>query len=136
MPSKPSRPAGFTLIELLVVLAILALLASLVGPRVMNVLGGSRVKAARIQIQKLESALDLHRLDTGRYPETLEGLVRGDAPGWNGPYLKKGRLPQDPWGRPFIYRRTGTGAGYELLSLGADGRPGGEGEAADIRGEG
>lgn len=126
---------GFTLIELLVVLAILTLLAGLVGPRVLNQLGGAKSKTAGVQIADLEKSLDLFKLDVGRYPtseEGLEALVTKPASvnGWNGPYLKGG-LPSDPWGKPYKY--AVTGGAVEILSLGADGAAGGEGENADIR---
>jgi general secretion pathway protein G len=125
---------GFTLIELLVVLAILAMLAAVVAPRVMNALGSSKARTARIQVEELGAALDLYRLDVGRYPSSLEALVQDVSPGWNGPYLKKKRLPADPWGNPYHYRFPGEHGDYDLFSLGADGRPGGEGEDGDILG--
>ncbi|MBF0470707.1 MAG: type II secretion system major pseudopilin GspG [Gammaproteobacteria bacterium] len=128
---------GFTLIELLVVLAILALLAGLVGPAVMNALGESKGKAARVQIEDLGAALDLYRLDVGRYPNSEEGLVAlvtkpASAKRWNGPYLKKRTIPDDPWGNPYHYTSPGEHGGYDLLSLGADSSPGGEGDNRDI----
>ena len=133
-PSTGAR--GFTLIELLVVLVILTLLASLVGPRVLDQLGGAKSKSAKLQISENEQALDLYKLDVGRYPtdaEGLQGLVQrpGSAAGWNGPYLKKG-LPADPWGAPYQYKLAGHNGGPDVISLGSDGKPGGEGEAADI----
>lgn len=131
--TAPAR--GFTLIELLVVLVVLTLLAGLVGPRVLNQLGGAKSKTAAVQIADFEKALDLFKLDVGRFPTSEEGLSAlvnrpANAPGWNGPYLRGG-LPNDPWGNP--YRYTSSGGGYEIVSLGADGAPGGEGENADIR---
>jgi len=140
MPFRPLRPSyrqsGFTLIELLVVLAILALLAGLVGPRVLDQLGGAKSKTAALQIHEIEQALDLYKLDVGRYPsdqEGLDALVRkpASANGWNGPYLKKG-LPNDPWGRPYLYKNPGRHGSPDVYSLGADGKPGGEGEDADV----
>ncbi|WP_143890178.1 type II secretion system major pseudopilin GspG [Tepidimonas alkaliphilus] len=126
---------GFTLVELLVVLVILTLLAGLVGPRILDQLGGAKSKTVAVQIADLEKALDLFRLDVGRYPTTEEGLqalIKAPAgvKGWNGPYLK-GDLPVDPWGNPYHYTlRDGR---VEIISYGADGAPGGEGENADIR---
>ena len=133
--ARRSRARGFTLIELLVVLAILTLLAGLVGPKVLNQLGGAKSKTAAVQIADLDKSLELFKLDVGRYPSTEEGLDAlvkkpGSANGWNGPYLKGG-LPTDPWGH--AYRYTSSGGNIEILSLGADGAPGGEGENADIR---
>lgn len=136
--SAPARRArGFTLIELLVVLAILTLLAGLVGPRVLNQLGGAKSKTAGVQISDLDKSLELFKLDVGRYPtseEGLDALVKrpGNANGWAGPYLKGG-VPQDPWGRPYRYTNPGPNGGIEILSLGADGAPGGDGENADVR---
>ncbi|MDF1482622.1 type II secretion system major pseudopilin GspG [Extensimonas sp. H3M7-6] len=130
------KSLGFTLIELLVVLAILTLLAGLVGPRVLNQLGGAKSKTASVQIADLDKALELFKLDVGRYPTTEEGLDAlakqpAGVVGWNGPYLKGG-VPTDPWGHPYRYANPGPNGGLEILSLGADGAPGGEGENADI----
>lgn len=129
--------AGFTLVELLVVLVILVLLASLVAPRVVGYLGSSRTKVAKVQIQSLSTALELYKVDIGRYPTTIEGLkALVEAPAgttsWNGPYLAKREVPTDPWGRPFSYRSPGQQAPYEITSLGADNQPGGAGEDEDI----
>lgn len=130
--------AGFTLVELLVVLAILTLLAGLVGPRVLGQLGGAKSKTAAVQIADIDKAMELFKLDVGRFPTTEEGLeALATRPptvssGWSGPYLK-GTLPTDPWGRPYKYQGAGPNGNVEILSLGADGAPGGEGENADIR---
>ena len=128
---------GFTLVELLVVLAILGMLAALVGPQVLNQLGGAKSKSAAIQISDLEQALELYKLDVGKFPASEEGLnalVRqpSGATGWNGPYLKKGEVPDDPWGNPYEYRYSGDMP--EIVSYGADGRSGGLGEDADVTG--
>lgn len=127
---------GFTLIELLVVLAILTLLASLVGPRVLSQLGGAKSKTAALQIADLEKSLEIFKLDVGRFPSSKEGLealaVRpSSVAGWNGPYLK-GAVPVDPWGKPYVYHNPAANGGIEIVSLGADGVPGGDGENADI----
>lgn len=131
------RLAGFTLVELLVVLVILTLLAGVVGPRVMNQLGGAKSKTALLQIADLEKSLELFKLDVGRYPseqEGLDALVTAPAGlmGWNGPYLKGG-VPNDPWGRRYKFAAVAASGSFELISLGADGTPGGSGENADIR---
>ena len=128
---------GFTLVEMLVVITIIALIMGLVGPRVLNFLGKSKVKAAKIQIQSLTSALDLYALDAGQYPsssEGLEALMRrpGGVTTWSGPYLKGDVVPKDPWGKPYIYRSPGQHGAYDILSYGSDGQEGGTGAASDI----
>lgn len=132
---KPQH--GFTLIELLVVLVILGLLASLAGPKVMNYLGGAKSDSAQLQVEEFGASLDLFKLETGRYPTTQEGLqalVQAPAglTGWNGPYLKKKTVPKDPWGNEYIYVSPGQHGPYDLSSLGADNREGGDGENKDL----
>ncbi|MBL1379329.1 type II secretion system major pseudopilin GspG [Zobellella sp. CGMCC 1.18722] len=128
---------GFTLLELLVVLVILGLLASLVGPQVLRQLAGSKTKTAQLQIRELSTALDLYRLEVGRYPTTSEGLdallnAPANTRGWNGPYLTKRAIPKDPWGNDYHYRSPGQYDGFDLFSLGADNREGGTGEDQDV----
>ena len=128
---------GFTLVEMLVVIAIIGMIMGLIGPRVLNYLSESRVKAARIQIQSFSSALDLFYLDAGRYPSTAEGLAAlvrptSGVPGWAGPYLKGGSVPNDPWNNPYVYRSPGVHAPFDIVSYGADGQEGGTDLAADI----
>lgn len=132
-----ARQRGFTLIELLVVLVILGLLASLAGPRVINYLGGAKSDAAKLQIEEFGTALDLYKLETGRYPNSQEGLQAlvqqpSGVTGWNGPYLKKKTLPKDPWNNEYRYSSPGQHGAYDILSLGADNREGGEGENRDL----
>ena len=127
---------GVTLIELLVVIVILGLIAALAGQQLFGKLDKARRTSAKNQITELEGALDLFRLDAGRYPSTEEGLqaLRTKPSGvqnWDGPYLKKD-LPADPWGKAYVYRRPGAHGDFDLLSLGADGLEGGEGDAGDI----
>lgn len=135
---RGKRQAGFTLIELLVVLTILALIGGVVGTQVLRYVGTAKSETARLQMNQISAALDLFRLDVGRYPSQAEGLralVERPAglPRWNGPYLKGGQLPADPWERAYIYRLPGSqGREFDLISLGADGQVGGSGEAADI----
>jgi general secretion pathway protein G len=133
------RPAqGFTLIELLVVLLILGMIAGLAGPQIMNYLGDSKAKAAKLQIGELEGTLDLFKLDVGRYPDTQEGLqalvqapaAAGDR--WRGPYLKKKAIPKDPWTNEYQYTSPGKHGQFDIVSLGADGKEGGEGDNKDI----
>ncbi|WP_375056552.1 type II secretion system major pseudopilin GspG [Zobellella sp. DQSA1] len=128
---------GFTLLELLVVLVILGLLASLVGPQVLRQLAGSKTKTAQLQIRELGTALDLYRLEVGRYPTTAEGLeallsAPTNTRGWNGPYLTKRTIPKDPWGNDYHYRSPGQYGDFDLFSLGADNREGGTGEDQDV----
>ena len=130
------NPKGFTLIELIVVMVILGLLATLVGPRIFGKVEKAKYNAAKTEIEMLGQALDLFRLDVGRYPSTEEGLqaLRED-PGiedlWDGPYLKKA-VPTDPWKNEFHYQSPGDHGDYDLYSYGADNSSGGEGEAKDI----
>ena len=129
--------AGFTLIELLVVLVILGLLAGLVGPRVMRHLASAKVKSTQLQIEELGAALDIFQLETGRYPTSEEGLAAlieepQETSGWQGPYLKKLRIPKDGWGREFVYRSPGQRLAYEIISYGADGLVDGKGVDADL----
>ena len=132
-----STAAGFTLLELLVVLAILAMLAAFAVPQVMNYLDRARSDSAKIQVSNISTALDLYRLDVGRYPSTSEGLaslVTRPAAGdrWNGPYVKKAESLIDPWGEPYDYRSPGQHGQFDLFSLGADKAEGGEGEDRDL----
>lgn len=128
---------GFTLLELLVVIVIIGLLAAYVGPRYFNQLNKSERGTAKAQIEGLARALDAYRLDTGRYPTTTQGLNAlslqpSDESKWNGPYLVK-VVPLDPWGNAYIYRSPGQGSSdFDLLSYGKDGKPGGDGDNADI----
>lgn len=137
-----SGRGGFTLIEILVVVAVLAILAALVAPNVFGHLGTAKDAAARAQMEMLGAALDAYRLDNGRYPTSAQGLealrteptLEPRPRNWRGPYLRRA-VPLDPWDTPYVYTSPGEANpnGYDLLSLGADGQPGGEGEDADIR---
>jgi general secretion pathway protein G len=122
---------GFTLLELLVVLAILGLLIGLVAPRVIHIFGEAKVKIAHQQIEQLGTVLQLYDLDVGSYPTSEQGLdaLLARPPGvehWNGPYFKGSKVPEDPWGHPYIYRSPSERPGhdYDLISLGPSGRPG------------
>lgn len=138
--SRVRRIRGFTLIEILVVIVVIAILASVVAPEIFKHIGTARSVTAKAQIQEIETALDMYRLANGRYPTTQQGLSAlneiptvDTPPNWNGPYLKKA-VPMDPWGVPYIYLSPGQVnlTGFDLLSYGADGKPGGTGEDADI----
>jgi general secretion pathway protein G len=140
-PSRTRSTSGFTLIEVLVVIVVITVLAALVAPNVFRHVSTANEAAARSQIEMLGAALDAYRLDNGRYPTTAQGLdalwaapTSDPAPrNWRGPYLRK-EVPLDPWGNPYVYISPGqvNPNGYDLLSYGADGQPGGEGENADI----
>jgi general secretion pathway protein G len=137
-PILGAASAGFTLTEMLVVLTIISLILGLVGPRVLNYLSESKVKAAKLQIESFGSSLDLFFIDAGRYPSSSEGLnALVQRPSgveiWNGPYIKGGRVPPDPWGHPYQYRApVENSPPYEIVSFGSDGREGGAGTAADL----
>jgi general secretion pathway protein G len=131
-----NRSRGFTLIELLIVMVILGLLAALVAPRMFGKTVSSRQKAAKAQISLFETAIDTYRLDVGRFPTTQQGLdalrtAPSGVDNWDGPYLPK-QVPADPWGNPYVYRYPGEHGDYDIISLGADGAPGGEEANADI----
>ena len=128
---------GFTLLEMLVVLAIMGLLAAIIAPQVLKYLGTSRTQTAKVQIQNVDAALQLFRLDVGRFPTQEEGLnalvaAPPTAPGWNGPYLQKAAALNDPWGTPYQYRDPGKHGEVDVFSLGSDKAEGGTGEAADV----
>ena len=145
MSTVPGRPvgsrSGFTLIEIMVVIAVLAMLAALVAPNVFQNVGAAKDATARSQIELLGAGLDSYRLDNGRYPTTDQGLealqvfptIQPQPSNWRGPYLRRA-VPLDPWDNPYIYFSPGevNTRSYDLISLGADGEPGGEGEDADI----
>ena len=120
--------AGYTILEVLVVITIIGLLIGLVAPMVLQQLGGARESIAKESIQRMGTVLDLYNLDVGRYPTTEQGLQAlltkpSGVQNWNGPYLKGGEEPKDPWGNPFIYRDPSQRQGlpYDLCSYGPDG---------------
>jgi general secretion pathway protein G len=136
------RQRGFTLLELLVVLAILGLLIGLVGPRVMQQFGSAKEKVAHLSIGRLATALDMYKLDVGIYPTAEQGLQALVTPpsgvaNWRGPYMTGEKVPEDPWGRPFVYHNPSQRAGHEfdLYSLGPTGQSGGPGSSAMILNE-
>ncbi|HEX8232262.1 MAG TPA: type II secretion system major pseudopilin GspG [Caulobacteraceae bacterium] len=131
------REAGFTLLELLVVLAILGLLAAIVAPQVLKYLGSSRSQTGKVQVENINAALELYRLDIGRYPTAQEGLqalvtAPATAATWNGPYLQKAAALTDPWGEPYAYRVPGRHGEVDVFTLGSDKVEGGKGEARDV----
>jgi len=153
-----SNDPGFTLLEMLVVLVLIALVAALAVPQVMKLLGGAKSKAARIQLETLSQSLQFYQLDVGSYPTTEQGLAAlmaapAGVEGWNGPYVRRQQQLADPWGHAVLYASPaptgGTGAtnttsaagaakassasgAFELKTLGADGKAGGEGDDADV----
>lgn len=135
--TRRDATAGFTLIEIMVVMAIIAMLAAMVGPQLIRRQATAQKQATRAQIEMFGTALDMFRLDVGRYPTSQEGLQAlrqpvGGTARWDGPYLKKD-VPNDPWDQPYVYRSPGqSGRPYDLLSYGEDGSPGGDGDGADI----
>lgn len=140
MSSFRARYLGFTLLEMLVVLAIIGLIAGLVGPRFFKQVDKGRITAANTQVKLLRGAVENLRLDVGRYPTAQEGLGLLNRPPndaalaarWRGPYLDEA-VPLDPWSRPYLYAVPGRdGQPFAVYSLGADGQPGGDGDAQDL----
>jgi len=137
LTNKSRHQEGFTLLELLVVVAIIGLLAAYVGPKYFSQIGKSEQAVAKSQVEAFSRALSTYRLEVGAFPSTEEGLAAltskpTSATKWNGPYLDK-VVPEDPWGRPYIYRSPGThNADFDIETLGKDGQPGGTGDAADV----
>lgn len=135
MKRKYNKTRGFTLIELLIVMAIIGMMAALVGPTLFDKFFRAQRDAAKAQITSLGGALDQHRMDTFKYPQSLEGLIKNTTgkSTWQGPYLRKEGIPKDPWGNDYQYKYPGTnGHDYDLFSFGADGKQGGEGDDADV----
>ena len=127
---------GFTLLELLVVMVIIGLLAGYVGPKYFAQIGKSEIKMTQAQISALDKALQQYRLDVGHYPTTEQGLAAlmtkpAGEQRWDGPYMQKD-VPLDPWDFPYVFKSPGEHGDYDLLSMGKDGQPGGDGDAADI----
>lgn len=131
---RANRPNGFTLIELIVVIALVAVLAAVVAPNLLGKASDAQRKSAGVQLEKLGSAVELYRLETGTYPDDLIDLVEKpqDVDRWAGPYIRKKSQLKDPWGNDIVIQRPGENGAFDLISYGGDGRPGGEGDAADI----
>jgi general secretion pathway protein G len=136
-PGGAASQAGYTLLELLVVLGIIAALTALVAPQVIRYLGEAKSDSAKVQVQNLQSALELYYLDTGSYPTTEQGLTAliadtNNLAGWKGPYLKRKEGIEDPWGRQYVYKLPGEHGTFDLYSFGRDGAQGGSGEDSDV----
>lgn len=129
------KQKGFTLIEVIIVVIILSLIAALIVPRLFKKVEKSKRQITKTQIVMIENAVKMFKLDTGRYPATDEGLKilveNTNVNNWDGPYLEKG-IPKDPWSRDYVYTYPGKNYTFEIVSLGADGQEGGEGENKDI----
>ncbi len=131
------KVSGFTLIELLIVMIIIGLLAAFVVPKLIGKVDDSKITAAKAQIELISTALDMYKLDTGKYPSQNTGLgalntKSEDVKNWDGPYLKKEKVPKDPWGSDFAYKFPGEHGDYDIISYGADGTEGGEADNKDI----
>lgn len=135
MRSEPCRENGFTLIELLIVLVLLGLLMALAIPQVARMGESAKSKTARLQLETLSQSLLFYELDNGRYPPSLDALLQkpDGLASWSGPYVKGPEQLRDPWGRALVFSSDEDGSGFTLLTLGADGKEGGEGNDADIQ---
>lgn len=136
MTKRNPEERGFTLLELLVVLAILGLLTAIIGPQVLRYLGTSRTQTVHVQAKNIEAALELYKLDAGRYPTPEEGLgalvkAPSSDPAWKGPYIANPSALNDPWGKPYQFKSPGDHGEVDVWSNGSDGAPGGAGEAKD-----
>ncbi|MCP4265857.1 MAG: type II secretion system major pseudopilin GspG [Candidatus Brocadiaceae bacterium] len=131
------KVSGFTLIELLIVLFIIGLLAAIVLPKLIGKVDDSKITATKAQIELISTALDMYKLDTGKYPSQGSGLgalntKADDVDNWNGPYLKKEKVPKDPWGADYVYKYPGEHGDFDIVSYGADKAEGGDGDNKDI----
>jgi general secretion pathway protein G len=137
MVRRSNFTAGFTLVELMVVLLILAMLATIAAPRVTKYLGKAKTQTAKVQVEALSAAVDAFIIDVGRAPSEAEGLqslvsAPSGISNWDGPYIKKSASLMDAWGRPYRYRQPGQHGEYDVYTLGADDKEGGESDASDI----
>jgi general secretion pathway protein G len=135
--SNRARQRGMTLIEILVVLVLIGIVLGIVGGNFIGKGEKAKADAAKIEIGQISQTLDLYKLEVGRYPTSQEGLqalisAPAGAANWNGPYWKKSTVPKDPWGNEYRYASPGSKGTYEIVSLGADGKEGGEGPDKDI----
>ena len=131
------KQQGMTLIEILVVLVLIGIVMGILGGNFLGRGEKAKADAAKIEIGQIGQALDLYKLETGRYPSSSEGLqalvtAPAGATNWNGPYWKKSSIPKDPWGNDYRYTSPGQKGAYDIVSLGADGKEGGDGTNKDI----
>ena len=132
------RPArGMTLIEILVVLVLIGIVMGIVGGNFLGKGEKAKADAAKIELNQIGQTLDLYKLEVGRYPTTQEGLqaliaAPSGVANWNGPYWKNGTIPKDPWGNEYRYTSPGQKGDYDIVSLGADGKEGGDGPNKDV----
>jgi general secretion pathway protein G len=136
-PFRTRRERGFSLLELVIVLIILGTIMAILAPRIFGNLGRANASVAKAKIEQLSGQLEIMRLEVGRYPTSQEGLrsLMEKPPGmdrWNGPYVKDPTALKDPWGNDFKYAAPGQGKPFDIVSLGADGKEGGEGEDRDV----
>lgn len=129
----PASVSGMTLIEILAVIVLIGIVMAVVAQQVFQRVETGKFNAAKAQLQSLGMKIEAYALDNGRPPQRLEDLVQrpADARNWNGPYARESDL-RDPWGNAFVYRVPGERGPFDLISYGADGRPGGEGNARDL----
>jgi len=132
-PIRNRRSRGFTILEIVIVFILLAGIMAFVGPKIFEQMGRAKSSEAKIRIQQLVGQIELYRLEVGKYPDTLQALVRQPAgvDKWSGPYAKDADL-KDAWGNDYRYTIPGQGKPFDLVSLGADGKEGGEGENRDV----
>jgi general secretion pathway protein G len=133
VPLRSRRQRGFTILEIVIVFILLAGIMAFVGPKIFEQMGRAKSGEAKIRIQQLAGQIEMYKLEVGKYPDNLQALVK-QPPGtdkWNGPYAKDPDL-KDAWGNDYRYTVPGTNKSFDLVSLGADGRDGGEGENRDV----
>jgi general secretion pathway protein G len=133
-PFIPRRQRGFTILEIVIVFILLAGIMAFVGPKIFEQMGRAKSNEAKIRIQQLAGQIEMYKLEVGRYPDSLQSLVKqpsGTESRWNGPYAKDPDL-KDAWGNDYRYTVPGQGKAFDLISLGADGKDGGDGENRDV----
>ena len=129
-----ARQRGFTILEIVIVFILLAGIMAFVGPKIFEQMGKAKSSEAKVRIQSLVGQIEIYKLEVGKYPDNLGSLVKnpgGPDSKWNGPYAKDADL-KDAWGNDYRYTLPGQGKAYDLISLGADGKEGGEGENRDV----